>query len=631
MANTPTVSSPADFSSPTLPFDISGTTSANALVEVRGENGLLLPATANPVAASGAGAFTIAQVSSLIGNHGGAYVSARGTVSAGATGVSVSDNFTGTGGAALNSANWVKHNYYDLPLLYNNRVSCASAGVREAIWNGTPVAPDQVVIAQLSDYYPDTVTRGVYLRARCAKDNEYYVEVGLLAAGGGWGRRFNASVSGPGGTYNLPGVPYLTDTDDWAKLEVIGCVVKVYTGTNGTSWTLRLTGDYTSTPSYLPATGQPAIYLAGAGDSGVNYWIDNFSASSSAYYDNFTGTDGSALSSNWGGPTGEIQDPVYIYSNHAVPAVESFNRTCIARWIGGDVGANQIITWRGGPGIASSGPELIFRHTPVDMDPRVAVESKYEADGVTPSRVYKAPSWTAYGVSTSDTWHRCYINGHVFHFYSSADGSTWTWRHCISSVTAASATGGPAAFFNVGRGATGTADTVFADDFSLEALPATAQPNLLTHAQATTVGDTANGWSVIGSTIVVTTGQTDPLGGTAATRLTITGWPQIAGPTISGLVPGTLYTCSLWVKRGSTSDGTLYHNHNFPTNTDIYRTIGAYNGYALDTWQRTAMSWVQGSDTSVQLKLHCEGSGVWDVWGMKLEASPFPSGAASDI
>lgn len=78
MASTPVISSPADFSIQSVPFDITGT-SDGAIVEVRDSAGLLLPATANPVAVVG-GNYSI-HVTSLTGNKGGVYVNGTGTIS----------------------------------------------------------------------------------------------------------------------------------------------------------------------------------------------------------------------------------------------------------------------------------------------------------------------------------------------------------------------------------------------------------------------------------------------------------------------------------------------------------------------------------------------------------------------
>jgi hypothetical protein len=81
MASTPVITSPADNSTQSLPFDMVGTGTVNALVEVRDDAGYLLPATLNPVTVDGAGDWTI-HVTSLTGSGTGNkwYAAAGGTV-----------------------------------------------------------------------------------------------------------------------------------------------------------------------------------------------------------------------------------------------------------------------------------------------------------------------------------------------------------------------------------------------------------------------------------------------------------------------------------------------------------------------------------------------------------------------
>jgi len=106
MASTPTITSPADNSTQSLPFNLVGTGTINGLVEVRDDAGYLLPATLNPVTVDGAGDWTIAQISSLVGTKTGCkgYAAAGGSVvenaitsPANAATVSQPVVFTGTG------------------------------------------------------------------------------------------------------------------------------------------------------------------------------------------------------------------------------------------------------------------------------------------------------------------------------------------------------------------------------------------------------------------------------------------------------------------------------------------------------------------------------------------------------
>ena len=89
MASAPTVTSPADNSSQTVPFTLSGT-SDGTMVEIRDDAGLLVPASANPVAVSG-GAFST-QIQGLTGNKGCAFGALGGTI---ATAVTLIDHGDG--------------------------------------------------------------------------------------------------------------------------------------------------------------------------------------------------------------------------------------------------------------------------------------------------------------------------------------------------------------------------------------------------------------------------------------------------------------------------------------------------------------------------------------------------------
>lgn len=90
MASTPVITSPADNSTQSLPFDLVGTGTVNSIVEVRDDAGFLLPATANPVTVDGAGDWTI-HVTSLTGTGTGNkwYAAAGGTVDEVAAGVTI--------------------------------------------------------------------------------------------------------------------------------------------------------------------------------------------------------------------------------------------------------------------------------------------------------------------------------------------------------------------------------------------------------------------------------------------------------------------------------------------------------------------------------------------------------------
>lgn len=77
---------PTDLANVSPPFDqtVSGVSPTTALVELRGDNGLLLPCVRNPKEAS-AGAVTFVGITSLDGDHGATYAGGSVVVSAGAS------------------------------------------------------------------------------------------------------------------------------------------------------------------------------------------------------------------------------------------------------------------------------------------------------------------------------------------------------------------------------------------------------------------------------------------------------------------------------------------------------------------------------------------------------------------
>ena len=113
---------PADGAGVTAPFDmtIQGVSPATALVEVRGSNGLLLPATLNPKEASG-GTVVIQNITSLTGDRGAAYAGGgvmvvnRGTATAtGSSSVQSASTASATGSVVI---------YGDLSFPYSDNFS----------------------------------------------------------------------------------------------------------------------------------------------------------------------------------------------------------------------------------------------------------------------------------------------------------------------------------------------------------------------------------------------------------------------------------------------------------------------------------------------------------------------------
>lgn len=280
MANTPGSLQPADYSAQNTPFSITGSTSANALVEVRGPNGLLLPANENPVAASGAGAFTIASITSLTGNHGACYVSAGGLVSVPGS-LSISDNFTRADGSM--GSNWAQAaRAQDIPVISGNKIVPGSTAAWDyyALWTGaTKLGPDQTVIAQLGNGYGND-TKGPHLCARYLDDgNAIFVR-----------SRYDADLVTHQLFYFIRqngtqfAFSYTNTTDTWVKIVCAGTTVTFYSSADGSAWTQR----WTNTDSRNTFTGQPCVGFTNGLDANfttANQWIANFSASATTNAD----------------------------------------------------------------------------------------------------------------------------------------------------------------------------------------------------------------------------------------------------------------------------------------------------------------------------------------------------------
>lgn len=276
MASAPIVTSPADNSTQTLPFPVSGT-SDGVLVEARDDAGLLLPADQNPAPVI-AGAWSM-QIQGTTGNRGAAYHVVGGQVSVPAVGVS--DDFTQADGEL--SANWLATGWNwtasatDRPKVVGQRAVPQNANDAWARWAGTPVSDNQRVSCRagagtttVANSYngPCLVARfqdnsnAIFARSRCKTDlitHEWHFSIKV------------------GGTQVWQAAA--TTTDLWARIEVVGTTVTFFTSADGVTWTQQAT----TTQAGLTWSAQPGFWWAGgysAGGTADTYFIDDFSAES---------------------------------------------------------------------------------------------------------------------------------------------------------------------------------------------------------------------------------------------------------------------------------------------------------------------------------------------------------------
>lgn len=276
MADIPTITSPTDGSTVDPPFSIQGGSTA-LLVEARGENGLLLPATQNPVVPS-AGSYTIVGITSLIGTYNAGYAVLGGSIENAGSGVS--DDFNradGEMGANWLSAGW-NWNTADAarPRIIGNRAlpPAGSTTDGQARWAGPAVSNDHRTSCQagIGSTVANTY-QGPCLAARFQDDGNA-IFMRSRHDTDGVTHEWHCYVK-VGGAQVWQSTPNTTDL--WARIEVVGTTATFFTSADGVTWTQRAT----TTQAGLTWSAQPGFWWAGgygAGGTAETYFIDNWSA-----------------------------------------------------------------------------------------------------------------------------------------------------------------------------------------------------------------------------------------------------------------------------------------------------------------------------------------------------------------